>query len=98
MGGIADALQWLVPTVVALLVPVCGRIAYQIHGNSMKVVSLQSHLNARDRDLGNLEVELRAVHQRVSGIGRTTDHISGQMKQVNATLAIIQEHLLQRKN
>ncbi len=64
----------------------------EIVQNAKKVAVLEASLAKLD-----VSVELKAVHQRVDEVAESTSEHSGQLRQINSTLKLIQSHLMGNK-
>ena len=89
--------------VSAVLVPLWLHTAAAIARNGRDVAELRGRVKAIEQFHGELSSDIRNVHQRVGAVGRTTDTMAGQMSGIakqldalNASAALITEHLLKR--
>ena len=75
--------------ILASLTGAVGWLLVTVITNARDVAVLATRLNEADvRD------EVSEVHRRVDDIGRNVSDVSGQLKQINRTLGLIQEHLM----
>lgn len=100
----SDLITWIIGLLVTVMAGAWGRTAAKIARNTeataalrAEVAALRGRADAQEAAQGELATELRNVHSRVGGVGRTADQISGQMMQFGSTLNVIHEHLLQRE-
>lgn len=101
---LSDLITWIIGLLVTVLAGVWGRVAAKIARNTeataalrAEVAALNGRMDAQEAAQGELTTEIRNVHSRIGGVGRTADQISGQMMQFGATLNVIHEHLLHQE-
>lgn len=101
---LSNLITWALGLVVVVLSGAWTRQAAKVSKNAdatarlgAELAGVRGRVDAMERLHGELATELRSVHQRIGGVARTTDQISGQMLQIGSTLTVIHEHLLQRE-
>ena len=67
-----------------------GTAAEQVKLLSPKVTTLEANISS----VGALKEEVIAGNRRMDDVANATSELTGQMKQINGTLHLIQEHLM----
>ncbi len=93
---ISDLFNWGTNIIILGIVPLLVSMFAAISRNGRETAELRGRIDTIERMHGHLSEELRNVHQRVGGVAKTTNQISGQMLQMGTTLTLMHEHLLQR--
>lgn len=79
--------------VLASLTGAVGWLLVTVITNARDVAVLAARVDESDvRD------ELGIMHRRVDETGREVSEVSGQLKQINRTLGLIQEHLMRTRD
>ena len=97
MGGLVRLLIWqrkMERQLVDQQAKVSGLAALseQVKENALAV----TRLTAAMEGLPGIKNEVSACHNRINDVANTTAGLSGQMKEINNTLRLIQEHLIGR--
>ncbi len=94
---LSELITWAIGLVVSAMVAFLGRLSATTSRNGRETAELRGRVDAMEKVHGQLLEEVRNVHHRIGGVGRTADQISGQMLQIGKMLTTMHEHLLQRE-
>ena len=91
-------ITWEIGIVAVILSAVLGRLHVVQGRNGREVSELKGRLESMERlheqQHERLHRDVETLHERILGLARTTDHVSGQMEGIQSGLSIIQEHLI----
>ena len=95
MGGLVRLLIWqrkMERQLVDQQAKVSGLagLSEQVKENATAVTKLAAAMEG----LPGIKAELSACHNRINDVANTTAALTGEMKQINNTLHLIQEHLM----
>ena len=93
---LSNLVTWALGLVVVVLSGVWARTAAAISRNGREVAELRGRVDAIEGGQGDVKEDLANARRRIGGIGRTTDHSAGVLKQVCGSLSVILERLVVR--
>lgn len=66
----------------------------EVKTNSTSVTTLKANMEESARVNNEIKTAMNAVHRRLDQVANATAALTGEMKQINKTLHLIQEHLM----
>ena len=93
IGLIANVITGLLG---ALLAGAWARTAAAISRNGREVSELRGQIQAMQQTEASVLGELSNAHRRIGGVARTADSNAGELKQMRASVTVIQQTLLNR--
>lgn len=99
MGGVARLLIWQrkIERELAeqkIKAASAAGLGAEVNASSSRLTTVEANIEEVARVNNEVKQELSACHRRLGQVGDATAMLTGEMKQINKTLHLIQEHLM----